>query len=447
MERILSRITGSKKLFSLEYRIFNATLFAGIVLTLVSGISNFCVGLPQYTYLFPLANSIVFIGLYFFSLSKNRISEKRLFIISRISFAYILFIFFPLNWFLNGGSSGGFQYFFIFFLIILITTMPGKKGAFIVLYFLTIITILLIEYYFPEYIFNYSTRADRYIDLVTSYILLYLAVFVVINIFLKMYQEANARLKQQKEEIQITGNKLELANKKLEEINKTKDKFFSIIAHDLKSPFNSMLGFSNLLNDSFDEFSKSEQKEYIGIIHKNIQNTYKLLENLLVWSRTQKGSITYSPDKENLSLLSSEIIQVTKLSAENKSIELKNEIDSGIYINADKNMVSTILRNLINNAIKFTPKNGEIVIKAQKSKDDFVKVSIQDNGIGISTEIKSQLFDISKNTSTKGTENETGTGLGLLICKEFVEKHGGKIWIDSKIDVGSTFNFTIPEHK
>lgn len=261
---------------------------------------------------------------------------------------------------------------------------------------------------------------------------------------MRLYKQANTILAKQKEEIRITGEKLEIANKELKEINKTKDKFFSIIAHDLKSPFNSMLGFSNMLNENYDEFNEKEKKEYLGIINTSILNTFKLLENLLVWSHSQKGTIDFNPEEENLFLLSTEIIELIQISAERKSINIKTEIPQHILINIDKYMFSTILRNLLSNAIKFTPKNGEITVKAQKNKNGFIQISIKDNGIGISKEIQSQLFDISKNTSTKGTENETGTGLGLFLCKEFTEKHGGQIWIESEIDLGSKFVFTIP---
>ena len=243
---------------------------------------------------------------------------------------------------------------------------------------------------------------------------------------------------------------LKESEEKLREINKAKDKFFSIIAHDLRNPFNTLLGFSEILNNNFEQYNTDEQKEYLGIIYKGIKNTYKLLENLLYWSRSQTGKIDFKPENVNLYLLVEETSQLLKQSAENKSIELINRIDKNIHIEADRRMFLIIIRNLFSNAIKFTPKGGKILIHSGliiDKKQEFVKISVTDNGVGISKKVQSKLFDISESVSTKGTENEEGTGLGLILCKEFVEKHGGKIWVESEKGKGSTFSFIIPLRK
>ncbi|MDG5800763.1 ATP-binding protein [Marinilabiliaceae bacterium ANBcel2] len=236
-------------------------------------------------------------------------------------------------------------------------------------------------------------------------------------------------------------------NKSLKELNATKDKFFSIIAHDLKGSFNSMLGFSTILNENFDRYNVEKQKQFIEIIYTNIQNTYKLLENLLLWSRSQKGSLDFKPEKTNLFLVTNDTSELLNQSAENKSIELINKINENIFVDADKEMLSTILRNLISNAIKFTPRYGKILINSNLIKSDnnqhFVIISVTDTGKGISKEIQDKLFDIGTNISIPGTENEKGTGLGLILCKEFVEKHGGRIWVESELNNGTVFNFTL----
>lgn len=231
--------------------------------------------------------------------------------------------------------------------------------------------------------------------------------------------------------------------KKLHESNKTKDKFFSIIAHDLKSPFSAMLSFSEILSENFDEYNNESKKDFIETINKGLKDSYKLLENLLYWSRSQRGVIKFKPEKINLLLFTTEIIEILDQSARNKSIDLTNKISKNIYVEADKDMLSTIIRNLLSNAIKFTPKNGYVSIEVRK-KYNFAEIIIEDSGIGVPIETQSKLFDISENTSTMGTENETGTGLGLILCKEFVEKHGGKIWFNSELKNGSSFYFTIP---
>ncbi len=237
---------------------------------------------------------------------------------------------------------------------------------------------------------------------------------------------------------------LKESEEKLRESNKTKDKFFSIIAHDLRSPFNSLLGLSEVLDDNFDHYSTVDQKKIAGAIHKSLQDTYKLLENLLLWSRSQRGVIPFYPDKIKLYSLTSEVCRLLKSMAKNKSITMVNQIPEDLYVEADWEMLSTIMRNLLSNAIKFTPKGGKITIKAENSNPDYVKVSVHDTGVGIPKEKIKSIFTLGEDTSTKGTENEPGSGLGLILCKEFVKKHGGDIWVESQPQKGSSLYFTLP---
>ncbi len=243
-------------------------------------------------------------------------------------------------------------------------------------------------------------------------------------------------------------NLLKKSQAKLIESNKTKDKFFSIIAHDLRSPFSSMLGFSEILQSNYEKYSVEKQKKFLSIINEGIKNTSKLLDNLLLWSRSQQGTIIYNPQNLNLYLLSYEVIELLSQSIKNKSIVLSNEMSEDTFIDADEDMLSTILRNLISNAIKFTHKGGEIILKAHidisNKENRFAEISVIDNGLGVSKKMQSKIFDIGENTSTEGTENEGGTGLGLILCKEFVEKHDGKIWVESETNKGSKFTFTLP---
>ncbi|HPD94616.1 MAG: tetratricopeptide repeat-containing sensor histidine kinase [Bacteroidales bacterium] len=260
-------------------------------------------------------------------------------------------------------------------------------------------------------------------------------------------KELNKILRQQKDEIQVSKKELEEVNQKLTETNATKDKFFSIIAHDLRSPFNALLGFSEMLDEEFDSYGTEEKKKLINYIHLGVQNTFNLLENLLQWAKSQRGTISFEPVKIDLRLLATATCKLLNQQAEDKSIKLVNHIPENMYIQADYNMISTVIRNLVSNAIKFTPKGGEVRIEAELTADnDFVRIAVKDNGGGISEDTQSKLFSITGNVSTLGTENEIGTGLGLILCKEFVEKHNGKIWVESEVGKGSSFYFTIP-HK
>lgn len=266
-----------------------------------------------------------------------------------------------------------------------------------------------------------------------------------------LYKETlaiNKDLQHKTDEIIAHKEEIEEKNQKLQESNATKDKFFAIISHDLIGPFNILMGFPDLLNESFEEDNIAEQKKYAYHIHTNVHKTYNLLQNLLMWAKAQKDGIEFNTEELNLFLVSNEIIELLKESAEKKSILITNEIGEDIMINADKNMLSTILRNLISNAIKFTPKRGQIVLSDERSEEEGgqggVVVSVRDTGVGMSEELQSKLFNIAENVSTKGTEREDGTGLGLILCKEFIDKHGGKIEVKSEPGNGSEFIFTLP---
>lgn len=233
-------------------------------------------------------------------------------------------------------------------------------------------------------------------------------------------------------------------NKTLLELNSTKDKFFSIIAHDLRSPFQGLLGYSQILTEDYQELSEEERKQYIINIAEISHNSYKLLENLLQWSRMQTGNFEFNPEVINLSEELIPTIELLKQTALNKDITVASLLKPKVYVMADKNMLNTVVRNLVSNAIKFTNTGGNIIISS-KELDNYIVVSVKDDGVGMNKEKLNNLFKVVKNISTLGTAKEKGTGLGLLLCKEMVEKHSGEIWVESAEGHGSTFYFTLPK--
>jgi signal transduction histidine kinase/ligand-binding sensor domain-containing protein len=256
-------------------------------------------------------------------------------------------------------------------------------------------------------------------------------------------------LNKRQEQIEEQAEELIMANNKLLQLNATKDTFFSILAHDLRNPFNSILGFTEILNNSDQKIAEDE----IKIINKQLlttaSTTYELLENLLEWSRTQSNRIAFEPKPTDIDTLIAEVTQV--FNSNTKAITINYKSTGKIPIVVDANMIKTVLRNLLSNAIKFSHPNGTITVYAEKS-DQYVTVTVSDNGIGIKSENLNKLFDFTQKFSSTGTAQEKGTGLGLIICKEFVEKHGGKIWVESDPDShrggkGSDFKFTIPMRK
>lgn len=231
--------------------------------------------------------------------------------------------------------------------------------------------------------------------------------------------------------------------KQLTELNMAKDKFFRIIGHDLRNPFGSIMGLSEIMIEQLNEFTEQNLWEMLTHIHKSSKSTYHLLENLLTWSRSQSGDIEFKPTLVFVQELINDTIYLLAENARQKNIQLKVEIDEELRITADENMISTIIRNLTSNAIKFTREQGQVTISTITKNDEII-FSIADNGVGIEEGDIDKLFKIDGEYSTPGTNNEQGTGLGLVLCKEFVDKHNGKLWVESIPGEGSTFNFSIP---
>ncbi len=232
--------------------------------------------------------------------------------------------------------------------------------------------------------------------------------------------------------------------KKLEELNKQKDKFFSIVAHDLRSPFTGMLGFAEILSEDYAELSEEDKKFYIDNIQLSLKSLLSLIDNLLTWARLNLNRADYNPKEISLAEIIHSVIRSQNIAAVNKRIELQSDFNENIFAFADPDMVETVVRNLVSNAIKFTNAEGIIKINAFDNGQS-IKVEIEDNGVGMKPEIANNLFKINAHATSKGTNDEKGTGLGLIICKEFVEKHGGTISVTSEAGQGTTISFTLPK--
>ncbi len=268
----------------------------------------------------------------------------------------------------------------------------------------------------------------------------FILITAVILIFALILYSRERQLKKQK---LLLEKSVAIKTAELNELNASKDKFFSIIAHDLKNPFNTIIGFSEMLQDAVLSNDPKIIYKYASMINISSVQTFRLLENLLEWANSQRGKISFVPVVFNISELVKEEFSMLDDMAKGKNIELKNNVPEILTIEADKNMIRTILRNLITNAIKFTHKNGKVEVNTIMYKNH-LEISVSDNGVGMSKDIMDKLFKIDANLSSRGTENERGTGLGLFLCKEFVEKHGGKIWTESEEGKGSTFKFLLP---
>jgi|GEM_PF-1322713 len=237
---------------------------------------------------------------------------------------------------------------------------------------------------------------------------------------------------------------LEEKELRLIDLNKTKDRFFSIIAHDLRNPFNSLLGMLDILIDEYDDLDDNTRKQYLNIVNNSSNNLFRLLTNLLEWSRSQISSVDFNPNIISLYSVIMPEIRVLENQAKDKDINISTDIPESISANIDRNMFATVVRNLVSNAIKFTHKGGAVKIVVTESSES-VNLYVIDNGLGISTDKQLKLFKISEKVSSEGTEKETGTGLGLILCKEFIDKHNGSISISSEEGEGTRFCVNIPK--
>ena len=258
----------------------------------------------------------------------------------------------------------------------------------------------------------------------------------------RQLEEFNATLEQQVKErtAELEAQKVELA-----EINASKDKFFSIISHDLRSPFNALLGFAQLLAENLGRYTLEETQQKVDRIRTAAERLYALLENLLTWSRIQRGALEHDPEMIALGEVAADIVDLFTPNAEQKNITFQNLIAPKLMAYADYSMVNTVIRNLMSNALKFTPKDGTITLSVENADERVLEIAVSDTGVGMSPEVMAKLLRIDITHTSVGTAGEIGTGLGLILCKELVEKNGGRIWVESVVGVGTTFKFTLPK--
>ena len=249
--------------------------------------------------------------------------------------------------------------------------------------------------------------------------------------------------KQAEIELLVAHDELQKTNVQLQELNASKDKFFSIISHDLRSQFATLLGFTEIIEDRIETYSPGRLKELIQKLKNSAEQLYDLFENLLTWSRVQRGAMRHDPKKLHLFVLAEANLKMMQPKAELKQIELKNSVEKDVLIYADAGMVNTVIRNLLSNALKFTDSGGNITIAAT-AREEQIEMAIADTGHGIDEQAKDLLFRIDKTYTTPGTAGEHGTGLGLILCQELVEQNGGSIWVESEAGKGTTFFFTMP---
>lgn len=411
-----TKIIGEPANFSLEARIFNAITFVSTITLIFTVILNFVLGIQQLVLLMLLV-FIIAVACYYYARVKLKLNA------SITVYLIVINILLIINFKYNSGINGPTLLIFLLSFFLTISIVPGKQYWFWIAVNVAIVGfLLLMEYRHPLLIsYTYLDKQSRFIDFSFTYLSIVSFIFFVTITVRKSYFAEKCLVEQKATE--------------LEKANATKDKLFSILAHDLRSPLSSIQNYLEILS----EF-KLEESEKVSIekdLLNSTQHTQQMLSNLLSWSKSQMKGVTVNLVKINLKAVLKSTFQIHKKIAAEKGIQLINQLNNAVNIVADVDMLQLVIRNLINNAIKFTAPGGEISVSEAVIGDD-CRIMIKDNGIGIPFEEQPNIFSLKVN-SIYGTKNEKGVGLGLVLCKEFTELQNGKIGFESTPGVGSTF--------
>ena len=412
-------LIGTKEDFSLERRIFHGVCLITSLVLLISFPANFFLGLLIFGYVLLVALILLLILFYY---SRYKQQSRATFAIFAVCISFVLVI----GYLFNCGIDGPIILIFAITFVIYASIVKKEQLLFWMLFQLAIAyTLLYLEYSYPDIIYvHYEKPSFRYLDTALTLGILLLTIFLTIR-----YLKTNYR---QQQELSIKKNE------ELQKANATKDKLFAIISHDLRSPFNALIGLSQILKDQQNELGEIEKEKFVTAIYDTSTKTYNLLQNLLEWSLSQTNEIHFSPEEINLKDFIKQAIAMPSEVASSKEITINLNIFENYNIVADKNMFETVVRNLVSNAIKFTSTGGIISISSFITHKGTTLV-VSDNGVGMSVATLKTLFDDC--TTQKNDEHiaERGTGIGLLLCRDFIAQHDGIIWAESVQGEGSTF--------
>ncbi|AWG23346.1 hypothetical protein FFWV33_18330 [Flavobacterium faecale] len=423
-----SDLIGDQEEFSLEKRVFHSVCLITSLILIITFPTNFLLGLDIFAYVLMLT-LLFLLGLFYFSRFKK---NSKVTLVIYLSFMYFLLIF---GYLFNCGIDGPMILIFgVTFLVQAAIIKNEHMFVYLLIHIALCCALLYAEYNYPEIIMvHYDKISYRYYDTAITTGVLLMSVFLTIRFLKVNYREKQQLLKKKNEE--------------LLQANATKDKLFSIISHDLRSPFNALIGLSQILKEESDTLEPAETAEYIEAIYETSQKTYVLLQNLLEWSLAQTNGLQFVPTTINLRKLVEDALLAPLQVAKSKDIAIQITIPDDETIYVDHNMMETVFRNLVSNALKFTSNHGVISISCA-TDDKGTTIKISDNGIGMSAKTVKNLFEDKKATDPNPEliKNQ-GMGLGLMLCKDFIQKHEGKIWVESELGQGSTFFVFLKKEK
>ncbi|MFC2089502.1 sensor histidine kinase [Bacteroidota bacterium] len=418
-QHILDKVIGSEIRFSLEDRILNAALLLTIIVGIITSTNTWI----QSNHLHPkfISSLIVLINLALYLLAIRKSNNNWI----KITYIFLLFLAVNYVWYSYDGISGTVGIFIIGFIFLVAFLTKGYVRWLILATFFTVsIFIFYFEASHPDFVMQYRNEREENWDTYISTFAISIGIILLNLLIINTYKRKN---------------------REIEELNRTKDTFISIIAHDLKNPIGTLssLGEYIMLNDEYN--NPEERKKLEHAIYTSSKQTYSLLENILLWARSETGMIM--PEIQNIEIRNSlnDSIFLLEAQAHSKDISIVNDAEEGMYAKADPNMFNLIIRNLLSNAIKFTNRRGNITLfTSHVQRSNVVTIGVKDTGIGLEAKLIPTIFNLDSSMQSLGTQKETGTGLGLKLCKEFTDKLSGRIWVESEKGKGSTFFISLP---
>lgn len=440
-------IFGHDTEFDLQKRVFLLITHISIIIGIVALIVNIILDLGVFLTI-TTASIILLVVFFHVKVRRNKLELKysiSFFILSLLAFSFV--------WFYNGGYNGNNIILIVVYFTVIIAILPSNFRFFALVCYAVLISLLTITHFtHPELITHYKSEEERFVDLIIGYFLYLVLAYVIQTIILKHYESNRIKINNHNEqlnelvcELNDTNDQLEETIKYAEELNASKDRFITILSHDLRSPFQGLLGITKTLTTEYNSFTDKEKRLYITQVNNSVEKIYSFLEELLLWGRVQKNAVKLTYESTVVKELVSETVSLLLDSAAKKKISIEIVCDGFLNAVLDKEMIAIVLRNLISNAIKFSTVGGKIVIDSHL-EGDYIKISVMDNGVGISDDIIPKLFKLDENITTIGTDGEQGSGMGLILCNDILKKHKGEISVQSKEGRGSTFTIIISQH-
>lgn len=445
LERYKKFVFGDDAAFDVQKRIFLLISHISVIIGVVGIVVDISLDLDIFL---TLGTVLIVLLILFFHI---KVRNSHLTLSAGLSFFILSLIVFSFLWFYNGGYNGNNIILIFVYFIVIITILPEKFRFIAFIVYAGLISMLTILHYnFPDLVIHYKSEDLRYVDLLLGYFLYIILAYVIQNTILKNYEAERRNVEGKNDQLNLLIEKLNTTNLKLEEsvkrvgeLNSAKDRFITILSHDLRSPFQGLIGISRTLQNEYQSHSEEEKKFYIAQINNSLDKLYSFLDQLLAWGKLQKSELKLNLEKNQILELVNNSVDVLNEIVEQKKIIIRIDVDKNLELNVDKEMFLTVLRNLLLNAIKFSNIGGLIELSAAKNNGQAI-ISIKDYGVGIDKDSMEKLFKVDHIISTSGTGGEQGSGMGLILCNDIIKKHNGSIIVRSEEGSGSTFTIQLP---